>query len=240
MASLTALNLANFKDRRVSAPVVIFDVEGTLVDCVGQTLESWRETLADFGLNFSIEQLHRFSGMDSGEMLDALLARSKAIALKEEILNEQGKRYRDKFLPNVAAIPGVQPLFARLCKLGCRLALATTCQPDELGRYGELVGGFELVQAIACGADAKRGKPHPDLHQIALQRLAVDTGSVISVGDTPYDAAAAAKAGIDHIVGTLTGGFAPAILRDAGCSSVIDTAADVVKFLAPMDVSHQE
>src|SRR5437879_2573417 len=64
-----------------AAPVLIFDVEGTLVDCVAQTLESWRETLADFGLRFSLEQLHGYSGMDGGEMLDSLLAGSKAIDL---------------------------------------------------------------------------------------------------------------------------------------------------------------
>ena len=102
MSALTDPNFASSKSSEVSTVVGIFDVEGTLIDCVAQTLESWRETLVDFGLQFSIEELHPFSGMDSGEMLDALLAGSKAIDLKQEILEEQGERYRNKFLPQVA------------------------------------------------------------------------------------------------------------------------------------------
>jgi hypothetical protein len=35
------------------APALISTSRGTLVDCVDQTLESWRETLADFGLEFT-------------------------------------------------------------------------------------------------------------------------------------------------------------------------------------------
>jgi phosphoglycolate phosphatase-like HAD superfamily hydrolase len=226
------VSFASAKKTEVSAPVVIFDVEGTLVDCIGQTLESWRETLADFGLNFSIVQLHPLSGMDSGEMLDALLAESKAIDLKREILKEQGERYRDKFLPKVTPFPGVKSLFRRPHELGWRLGLATTCQPDELSRYSSLVGNFDLVEAIACGADAKRGKPHPDLHRIVLQRLGADAHGVVSVGDTPYDAIAAARAGIGRIVGTLSGGFSAATLRQAGCGLVLETAVDVLGAVA--------
>ena len=196
----------------VATRVLIFDVEGTLVDCVAQTLESWRETLADFGLSFSTGQLHVYSGMDGGEMLDLLLRGSKAHTLKDEILKEQGVRYREKFLPTVAPLPGIRPLFANARELGWRIGLATTCQPDELERYGTLVEAFDLVEGIACGQDVKRGKPHPDLYLLALQRLGVDARQAFAVGDTPYDAIAAAHAGLVGSIGVLTGGIPAAVI----------------------------
>jgi len=87
-----------------TAPALIFDVEGTLVDCVEQTLASWHETLADFGLELSLKQLHRYSGMHGADMLDHLLRGHKARGSKDEILTEQGVRYREKFLRTGAAI----------------------------------------------------------------------------------------------------------------------------------------
>ena len=33
----------------------IFDIEGTLIDCIPQNLRSWQETLASFGMTVSLD-----------------------------------------------------------------------------------------------------------------------------------------------------------------------------------------
>ena len=62
---------------------------------------------------------------------------------------------------------------------------------------------------------------------LALQRLRIEGGDALSLGDTPYDAVAAAKAGIGEIAGTLTGGFAREALLSAGCRFVVQRVADL-------------
>src|SRR4051794_16718450 len=104
-----------------SQPAVIFDVEGTLVDCVPPTLPRWSETFADFGLTFSVQQLQPYSGMDGGEMIEMLLRGSKAVQLKPQILKEQGERYREKFLSNVKPFDGIKPLFQDIKDYGWRI-----------------------------------------------------------------------------------------------------------------------
>jgi phosphoglycolate phosphatase-like HAD superfamily hydrolase len=77
-----------------------------------------------------------------------------------------------------------------------------------------------LVDALACGGGPARGKPHPDLFELALHKLAPPTlRHVLAVGDSPYDAAAAAAVGI-RTIGTTTGGFSRSELKDAGCIAV--------------------
>jgi phosphoglycolate phosphatase-like HAD superfamily hydrolase len=232
-ASKTELLEMNLPKKRFHPRMqaAIFDVEGTLVDCVPQTLESWREALAHFGFDFSTQRLHAFFGMDGGDMLDALLPRRKA-GLKKSILKEQGERYRRKFLSGVTPFRDIKPLFTEIKRNGWRIALATSCQPDELRYYDSILNVFALADAVACGADAKRGKPHPDLYLIALQRLGLRGEQALAVGDTPYDARAAAQAGVAETAGTLTGGFSAEALRAAGFSLVIDTAADLLAVLA--------
>jgi beta-phosphoglucomutase-like phosphatase (HAD superfamily) len=45
----------------------IFDVEGTLVDSVRHNLLSLQESLADFGIEASYEQLQLYSGLDGNQ-----------------------------------------------------------------------------------------------------------------------------------------------------------------------------
>jgi phosphoglycolate phosphatase-like HAD superfamily hydrolase len=50
---------------------------------------------------------------------------------------------------------------------------------------------------------------------------------VLAVGDTPYDAIAAAKAGI-RTIGVMCGGWSAAELKQAGCTSVYADPADLL------------
>ena len=65
----------------------------------------------------------------------------------------------------------------------------------------------------------KKSKPAPDIFQVVLKRLKLEGADAVAIGDTPYDASAAGKAGI-ATVGVLCGGFTEASLREAGCVDV--------------------
>ena len=54
---------------------------------------------------------------------------------------------------------------------------------------------------------------------VALKKLNIEGADAVAIGDTPYDAEAAAKAGIDTI-GVLCGGFPERSLRQAGCVEI--------------------
>jgi phosphoglycolate phosphatase-like HAD superfamily hydrolase len=56
--------------------------------------------------------------------------------------------------------------------------------------------------------------------RIVLRKLGIAGVDGVAIGDTPYDATAAGKAGIATI-GVLCGGFTEASLREAGCSDVV-------------------
>lgn len=201
------------------ASAVIFDVEGTLIDCAFLTLECWRETLKAHGFAFTVEQLHPYSGLDAKKMLGPLVGADDE--LMQRLLDEQGKRYRENYMPKARAFPGAQALFAELDEQNYQIALASTCQPDELRHYLKLLGITDFVQATVTGADVEHEKPAPDLICKAVERLPLaDTTEVWAIGDTPYDAKAALAAGATPI-GTVTGGFTETELFAAGCFSVV-------------------
>src|SRR5437763_11525451 len=139
--------------------MMIFDVEGTLVDCAAATLRSWQETLRSFGFAFSIDELQPHSGRDPREMLKAILSEETARQLMRGLLDAQGKHYREKYLPRVEPFPKVKTLFEHIKRSHRLIALATTCARDELSRYQRLTGVAELVDAAVCGDDVAHGKP---------------------------------------------------------------------------------
>jgi phosphoglycolate phosphatase-like HAD superfamily hydrolase len=198
--------------------VFVFDVEGTLVDAVVPILRCWRETLEASGYEVSLADLHRLCGMDGDEMLAQLLPKSSKPE-REAIIRRQGDRYREECLPQVRAFPGVCQLFQDLKRRQCRIALATDCAKDELQHYLSLARIEDLVDAMACGDDVRHGKPHPDVVQLALRRVRAGRKPAVMIGDTPFDAQAARRAGI-RAVGVLTGHFSEAAFREAGCSTV--------------------
>lgn len=202
----------------LDAAVWVFDVEGTLVDAVMPTLRCWRTTFAAFGYEISLAELHRLSGMDGKEMLAKLLPNVPATE-RQDMLHRQGVRYREDFLVEVPAFSGVSNLLESLKGRGCRIALATDCQQDELRHYLDITRIETLIDAFACGDDVRRGKPAKSLVEIALRRVKAGRKPAVMVGDTPFDVRAARKAGIASI-GLLTGHFAERDLTQSGCDAV--------------------
>jgi phosphoglycolate phosphatase-like HAD superfamily hydrolase len=206
----------------------VFDVEGTLIDCVAEILRCWSETLAGFGVSVRSMDLQRLSGMDGDEML-ATLAPDLDEPARKDIVTAQGERYRGVYLPWVKAFPGVREVFAAIKLHGGRIGLATDCQADELKRYRSLINADDPIDAIACGDEVSRGKPDPALVELALDQLGAPAAFATMIGDTPFDAQAARSAGV-NAWGTLTGGHARSSLIDAGCSVVVPSVADFRRY----------
>lgn len=201
------------------AQVVLFDVEGTLVDAVPYVLESWRATLAAAGHVVTIDTLQRFSGMDGHDML-AKLVPGLTRPDMDRLLKQQRKRYEAEGLPQVKAFPDVRQLFESLHAAGKRIGLATDCSGDQCRYYAQLADVRDVVDASTSGDEVKLGKPHPDLVRRILRKLGIASGDAVIVGDTPFDVLAAQTQGVAAI-GVLTGGFGRADLLEAGASAVV-------------------
>jgi HAD superfamily hydrolase (TIGR01549 family) len=220
-----------FCDVRLPPKVVIFDIEGTLVDAVVPTLRCWTETLGRFGFTFNTADLHRFSGMGGAEMLEQIIPQRELRDLKTRILADQERCYREQFIDAVQPIPGTHELIPEIKRLGIRVAAVSSCQRDELVHYCKLMKAECLFDALACGTDVSKQKTQLNLIDLALKRLRIrDRARIIMIGDTPADAIAARQAGVVPF-GVLTGYFSASELLSAGCSVVFRKARELLEIL---------
>jgi len=210
----------------------IFDVEGTLVDCVRQNLLSLQESLANFGATVPYEILQLYSGLDGDQTLQ-LIAPAMSAEERKRVLEAKEKVYDGKYLAMAKPFAGVRDVLEAIAKAGGRIALATDCKGPELKHYRSLLDVDDLISCVACGDDVEHGKPDPRLVGLAVRRLGVSVKQAIMIGDTPYDAEAARSAGV-AAAGLLTGGFAKEALLEAGCSIVAGDLPELLMSLESM------
>ncbi len=111
---------------------------------------------------------------------------------------------------------------------GKRIVLASSAKGDELQHYKQLAGIGDLLDAETSSDDADKSKPHPDIFAAAVAKLAgIEADAMVVIGDTPYDAEAAGKAGL-RTIGVLCGGWPEDKLKEAGCIAVFKDPADLL------------
>ncbi len=110
-------------------------------------------------------------------------------------------------------------------KRGFQVVLASSGKSDHVEHFLDLVDARDLADAWTTSDDVQASKPAPDLVETALDRVPGSSG--IMIGDSPWDAIAAAKADMATIA-VRTGGFSAEELRDAGASRVFDSLRDLI------------
>jgi HAD superfamily hydrolase (TIGR01509 family) len=180
---------------------VILDVDGTLVDSNDAHAHAFVEAFSAEGHPVGFSEVRRLIGKGADKLIPELIGRY------EESLAERKKAiFRERYLPGLRPFPGVKDLLERLRQMGLRLVVASSAGKDELDALLAVAGAQDYLEARTDADDAERSKPDPDIVQAALRRLKLPAAACVMVGDTPYDAAACAAAGVAFI-GLTCGGW---------------------------------
>lgn len=208
---------------------VIFDIDGTLIDSVDFHAESWQRTFRHFGKEIPFETVRHQIGKGSDQLLPVFWSREELDRLEQPLKDYRADLFHRDYLPRITAFPRVRELFERVRADGKRIALASSSKKEDLGRFKQIARITDLVDIETSGDDAEQSKPQPDIFEATLNRLGhPDPATAIVIGDTPYDARAAAKAGL-RTIGVLCGGFPEPELRAAGCLALYRDPADLLE-----------
>ena len=203
---------------------VIFDIDGTIVDSVDLHARAWQRTFAKFGKNISLAAIRSQIGKGADQLLPVYFSKQELEAM--EIY--RGQLFKSEYLPKVKGFPKVRELFERIKRDKKKIALGSSAKQDELKRYKEITEIDDLIETETASDDVENSKPCPDIFEAALKQLGrIPPDKVIVVGDTPYDATAAAQADLTAI-GLLCGGWTQPQLRRAGCIAVYRNPADLL------------
>ncbi|OAN51335.1 hypothetical protein A6A04_16290 [Paramagnetospirillum marisnigri] len=140
----------------------------------------------------------------------------------ERFLADYEPRSADTTLP----WPGVEETLSRLRELGLALAVCTNkpraATAEVLSKLG-LDVHFDLVVAAE---DAPAIKPDPAHVRVILDRLGIEAGAAVMVGDSINDILSAKAAGVRTVA--LSFGYAHGPVADLGADRVIDHFSDLI------------
>jgi len=189
-----------------SLKLVLFDIDGTLIDTGGAGARSWTWA-CEHAFDRRRVDIGKYS---SAGMTDPVVARETfAEAIGREPTGEELARLMAAYLsvlPDYVAasegyrvLPGVQELLLRLHDLGVLLGLTTGAL--EAGAHSKL-GRARLNHYFLVGGYGSDSENRVELTTIAVKRgerllgTSLDPRQVAVVGDTPLDISAARGAGV--------------------------------------------
>src|SRR6201994_5008361 len=174
----------------------IFDTDGTLLDSVDLHALAWHEAMVKFGHDVSFEQARSQIGKGGDKLLPVFLSADEQRDHGTDMEQWRSNRFKTRYLPLVRPFSAVPDLLRRVRDAGLRIAIASSAKKDELDKYLDIARITDLVDLTTSSDDVEESKPAPDIFEVVLDKLKIEGGDAVAIGDTPYDAAAAGKAKI--------------------------------------------
>lgn len=210
--------------------VILFDVDGTLIDSNNFHVLAWAEALHAAGHDFRLSELHRHIGKGADNYVRALLP--EVSAEEADRLGEaHGRLFKQHYLHRLKPFPGARELIRRCKDEGHIVMLASSASGEEIHHHLDVIGARGLVDGFTSADDVGCSKPCPDVFETAVRKAEVSPAQAIVVGDSPFDIEAAKAAGI-ATVAVRSGLFPDDDLR--GAIAIYD---DVAALLASFDDS---
>lgn len=181
--------------------LVVFDLDGTLVNSVDAHAESWSFAIRTLGLaSIGRSELVNLIGLPGDVIVSKVLGDvglkhyQKIRWLKDRYFLEQLATGR------ITLFPDTTLCLRYVRERGFLVGLATST-PNyvliPLLEHFELLDYFDYTVG---GDEVKRGKPNPDIFVKTAERAGVDPKEALVVGDTVYDTAPAMKAGMMSVL----------------------------------------
>jgi HAD superfamily hydrolase (TIGR01509 family) len=206
---------------------VLFDVDGTLVDTAYIHTICWAQALAEAGFHPPMARVHRAVGMGADLLVGHVLGADVDPEVVESVTDGHDRRF-EQWYDDVVPLPGARSLLAHCADRGMAVVLASSSNSKDLDAMRRALGADAYVTAATSSQDAEQSKPSPDILSAAIDQAGLDPERTVAVGDSVWDAKAAASLGVEF-VGVESGGYSRAELEDAGATHV---GADPLALLA--------
>jgi pyrophosphatase PpaX len=195
----------------VRYPVVLFDLDGTVVDTGAIILASMRHAAETvLGGDYTDAQLLAAVG---GPGLEAQMQ-----ALDPARVDELVRVYRAHNEPlhdTISVCDGMDAVLDELRDRGHRLGVVTAKRRATVDLAFDRIPIEHLFETVVGGDETTEHKPHPAPLLLALERMGATSEDAAYVGDSPFDMQAA-KAGGLRAIGVSWGRIhAPEKLTDA-------------------------
>ena len=214
--------------------LVIFDLDGTLLDTLGDLADSMNEVLSSRGFPIHPVDAYRYFVGDGVANLvrRAVPEGNTDPSLIEDCVGDMKRIYGERWSATTSPYAGIKEMLESLSGHGVRAAILSN-KPHEMTR--RMVDHYFPATPFVAVLGAREGiprKPDPAGVLEILQTAGVSSAQALFVGDTATDVDTARAAGLD-MVGVLWGFRPRSELEGRGANWVVGEAAEIVNLACP-------
>ena len=206
----------------MSIRILIFDLDGTLIDSSAGVVEAVNYALSRNGLpEESPEKIRKYIGYPL-ETMFADFTKSPY----EPLHREFQQKARECMIPSATALDGVNEVLEKLHFEGYRMGVATTKIRRHLEGIIDKLGWRKYFSSTVGADDVTNVKPNPEALHHVLNSLGADVSETVFIGDTENDVLAA-KAVPMKVIGLASPYGRVGDLLSAGPDYFIETIGDL-------------
>jgi phosphoglycolate phosphatase len=211
---------------------VLFDVDGTLVNSIDGYRLAAERAVQPYGWSVSREAVRR--ALNFGDRFWDLVV--PAELLGDEDLIARLRRDTMAHWPaileeSVLLYPGIGAMLITLKAAGVRLGICTASQGESFLPL-QRAGLLDLFEEVVTARDVTRRKPDPEGLLLCMERMGIEAGETIYIGDTVADMRASHAAGL-YAIGVLTGAGDSSLLSGAGAHRLLADLQHLPEVLWP-------
>ena len=205
----------------------IFDLDGTLLDTLGDLAASVNYALRKHGMpEHTLEDIRWFVGNGVRLLMERSVSGGSENPDFEEVFSTFRSHYMEHSLDTTCPYPGIMDMLAELRSRGKHIAVVSNKFYDATRELCRHFFGDYVEVAIGERENIRR-KPAPDTVVEALQQLGVTADDAVYIGDSDVDIATAANSGLPCI--SVLWGFRDRdFLSEHGATTFIDSPSELL------------
>ncbi|MFZ3073351.1 MAG: phosphoglycolate phosphatase [Thermodesulfobacteriota bacterium] len=208
--------------RVIKKDLIIFDLDGTLVDSSGDIAHAANKTLREMGFpSMTVSEIKANVGWGVRSLLEKVMPNEPVERIDEArriFLNY----YSENLVDETRFYPGVEDTVRHFHASGKRLAIATNKQLALTERILDELEFKSYFSMLVGGDSVLNKKPHPEPLLFIMKSLGAESEETVFVGDSAIDCESGASAGV-FTIGAAYGFRGKEELEKAGCGMIIES-----------------
>jgi beta-phosphoglucomutase len=198
LLTLRASNISIFREAgdTMQKMGVVFDMDGVLVDSYHAHFVSWSRLYGELGVDYSEAKFAADFGRTSRDILRRQFGGDFPLEEIRKLDDRKEALFREELAETFPAMDGAVELIDGLAADGFLMAVGSSGPPENIALCLEKLGRRAKIGAVVTGADVSRGKPDPQVFQLAASRLELPAESCAVVEDAVHGVEAANRAGM--------------------------------------------
>lgn len=210
--------------------LVIFDLDGTILDTLDDLTDSTNHALRINGLpEHSEDEIRRFVGDGIHKLIERAVPYGSGDIVIEKVFRDFNDYYKDHCFDKTKPYCGICECIENIKAAGIKIAVVSNKADYAVKELCDLFFPEVFDMVIGEKKDVRR-KPYPDSIEKILYIMDIDRKEAVYVGDSEVDIKTAENAGIDEIA--VGWGFRESsCLRENGAKIIVKDTEELYRLL---------